>query len=132
MRTLYVQDSARIFSISSGVGQAVRLSSAIQFSKALLDVAAHLRFDDAERKEEGLLKDLNGELAMRVVITRGDAFTAECAGGAGEVDSVRFEALAGGGILGVGEGNFDHASSVRVSAVEAVSAELCRGAEAIF
>src|ERR1700753_471488 len=93
---------------------------AIELGQALLNIAAHLRLDETERHEGRLVDDLDGEEVVGVAVTCGYAGAAERAGGAGEVDSVCLQALRSGGELGLGERDFNHASSVRVSAAEAI------------
>ena len=127
-------DSARILSISSGAARFVgaKLGGAVQLVETLLDVAAHLGFDESERKEEGLVEDLYGEELVRVGVAGGDAVAIECAGARGEVDAVVAEAIGRGGELGLGEGNFNHASSVwGEGASGRFSTELCRGGETV-
>src|SRR5580658_2449842 len=111
--------------------QAARLSSAVQFGKALLDVAAHLGFDETERKKEWLVEDFDGELAVGIGVAGRDTFAAERAREAGKVDAVVAQAFCSSSELGLGEGNFNHASSVRATAGGRFSAELCRGGETV-
>jgi len=110
----------------------VRLSSAVQLSQALLDVAAHLGFDEAERKKEGLLEDLNREFVAVVVVTGGDAFAAEGSGPAGEIDPVGLQALSSGGELSLGEWDLNHSSSVLAQARAIFGRVMQRGRDGIL
>jgi len=76
---------------------------------ALFQVHLELALDQRERQQVWTVDDLDDELAVGVPVLRRDAVLGERAGGPGQVDAVGAQAFGGGGELGIGHRNLDHA-----------------------